>query len=91
MQSHKLTPLSKEKKTNSRTGTRPVAIHSQICNNTIMNKTTTDLRIISDFFTDAEWEAISSAMSDFSDYGDTESEIANDIQSKIFHLFAATK
>ena len=46
---------------------------------------------ISEFFTDEEWEAISSAMSDFSDYGDTESEIANDIQSKIFHLFAATK
>ena len=44
-----------------------------------MNKTTTDLRSISEFFTEAEWEAISSAMSDFSDYGDTESEIANDI------------
>ena len=44
---------------------------------------------ISEFFTDAEWEAISSAMSDFSDYGDTESEIANNIQSKIFHLFAS--
>jgi hypothetical protein len=56
-----------------------------------MNKTTTDLRTISEFFTETEWEAISSAMSDFSDYGDTESEIANDIQSKIFHLFAATK
>jgi len=54
-----------------------------------MNKTTTDLRSISEFFTDAEWEAISSAMSDFSDYGDEESEIANNIQSKIFHLFAS--
>ena len=54
-----------------------------------MNKTTTDLRTISEFFTDAEWEAISSAMSDFSDYGNEESEIANNIQSKIYHLFAA--
>jgi len=54
-----------------------------------MNKTTTDLRSISEFFTDAEWEAISSAMSDFSDYGNEEYEIANNIQSKIFHLFAS--
>ena len=79
------------KKTNSQSGTTPLAIHLKICNNTIMNKATTDLRSISEFFTDVEWEAISSAMSDFSDYGDTESEIANNIQSKIFHLFAATK
>jgi len=54
-----------------------------------MNKTTTDLRSVSEFFTEAEWEAISSAMSDFSDYGDTESETANNIQSKIYHLFAS--
>ena len=43
---------------------------------------------ISEFFTEAEWEAISSAMSDFSDYGNEESEIANNIQSKIYQLFA---
>jgi hypothetical protein len=54
-----------------------------------MNKTTTDLHTISEFFTEAEWEAISSAMSDFSDYGNEESEIANNIQSKIYQLFAA--
>jgi len=76
-------------KTSWRTGTTPLANPPQICNNTIMNKTTTDLRSISEFFTDAEWEAISSAMSDFSDYGNEESEIANNIQSKIFHLFAS--
>ena len=76
-------------KTSRGTGTKPLENHPKICNNTIMNKTTTDLRSISEFFTDAEWEAISSAMSDFSDYGNEESEIANNIQSKIFHLFAS--
>ena len=76
-------------KTSWRTGTTPLANHLKICHTTSMNKTTTDLRSISEFFTDAEWEAISSAMSDFSDYGNEESEIANNIQSKIFHLFAS--
>jgi hypothetical protein len=83
--------LLDSKKTNSQSGTTPLAIPPQTCNNTIMNKTTADLRSISEFFTDAEWDAISSAMNDYADYGDSESEIANDIQSKIFHLFAATK
>ena len=43
---------------------------------------------IRNFFTDAEWDAISSAMADFADYGTEESDLADEIQAKIARLFA---
>ena len=48
---------------------------------------TTNMQNIKDFFTDNEWDAISSALADYTDYGDSEAEIADNIQSKIASLF----
>lgn len=47
--------------------------------------TNTEIR---SFFTDAEWDAIDSAMADFADYGEQEAETADSIQSKITELFS---
>ena len=53
-----------------------------------MNKTTmldsqaTSAAIYKQLFTDVEWDAISSAMEDYSDYGDCEANIADSIQAK---------
>jgi hypothetical protein len=41
-------------------------------------------------FTDAEWDAISSALKDYSDYGDEEAEIADSIDAKINTIFRLT-
>jgi hypothetical protein len=41
-------------------------------------------------FTDAEWDAIASAMKDYADYGDEESDIADSIDSKINAIFNLT-
>jgi len=41
-------------------------------------------------FTDAEWDAISSALKDYADYGDEESEIADSIDAKINTIFRLT-
>ena len=41
-------------------------------------------------FTDAEWDAISSAMGDYSDYGDEEATIADKIQQKIARIYELT-
>jgi hypothetical protein len=41
-------------------------------------------------FTDAEWDAISSAMKDYSDYGDEEADIADSIDAKISTIFRLT-
>ena len=41
-------------------------------------------------FTDVEWDAISSAMEDYSDYGDCEANIADSIQAKIATIFRLT-
>ena len=54
-----------------------------------MNKTLsqTDLKIVRSFFTEAEWDAIDSAMADFQDYGDRETELMNSIGDKMYDLF----
>ena len=54
-----------------------------------MNKTLskTDLEIVCSFFTEAEWDAIDSAMADFQDYGDRETELMNSIGDKMYNLF----
>jgi hypothetical protein len=41
-------------------------------------------------FTDAEWDAISSALKDYSDYGNEESNIADSIEAKINTIFRLT-
>ena len=41
-------------------------------------------------FTDAEWDAIDSAMGDYSDYGDEEANIADSIQAKIATIYKLT-
>ena len=48
---------------------------------------TTDAQIFRKMFTDAQWDAISSAMKDFADYGDEEATIADEIDAKIFSIF----
>ena len=54
-----------------------------------MNKTLSkpDLEIVRSFFTEAEWDAIDSAMADFQDYGDRETELMNSIGDKMYNLF----
>ena len=42
---------------------------------------------IKGMFTDDEWDAIYSAMGDFQDYGDKQTDIANSITSRIAELF----
>ena len=42
---------------------------------------------IQDFFTEEEWDAIYSAMADYQDHGEHETEIAYQIQAKITHLY----
>ena len=49
---------------------------------------TTDLQTVKDFFTDAEWDAIDSALADFQDYGDKETDLMNSIGDKMQMLFA---
>ena len=41
-------------------------------------------------FTDVEWDAIASAMGDYSDYGDEEASIADKIQTKIARIYELT-
>ena len=43
---------------------------------------------IKGMFTDDEWDAIYSAMGDFQDYGDEQTDLANSITSRIAELFA---
>ena len=42
---------------------------------------------IKSFFTDKEWNAIDSALQDYQDYGDKESDLVSSIEDKIFELF----
>ena len=56
------------------------------------NKTTTlstmQLQTVRDFFTENEWDAIDSALSDYQDYGDQETDLMNSIADKMQMLFA---
>jgi len=46
--------------------------------------------IYKQLFTDAEWDAISSALNDYQDYGDEEARIADSIQLKISAIYRLT-
>ena len=56
------------------------------------NKTTTlstmQLQTVRDFFTEYEWDAIDSALADYQDYGDQETDLMNSIADKMQMLFA---
>jgi hypothetical protein len=54
------------------------------------NSQKTSAAIYKQLFTDAEWDAISSAMGDYSDYGDEEANIADSIQAKIATIYKLT-
>ena len=45
------------------------------------------LQMVRDFFTEDEWDAIYNAMADYQDHGESETELAYDIQTKITALF----
>ena len=49
----------------------------------MFNDQKTSAVIYKQLFTDAEWDAISSALNDYQDYGDEEANIADSIQAKI--------
>ena len=56
------------------------------------NKTTTlstmQLQTVRDFFTETECDAIDSALADYQDYGDQETDLMNSIADKMQMLFA---
>ena len=56
----------------------------------MLNDQTTSATIYKQLFTDSEWDAISSAMGDYSDYGNEEAMIADSIQAKIATIFRLT-
>ena len=43
--------------------------------------------VIKSFFTDVEWDAIDSALADYQDYGEKETELMNSIGDKMYKLF----
>ena len=45
------------------------------------------LHLIRSFFTESEWDAIDSALSDYQDYGEIESELTSSIHTKLYELF----
>ena len=47
--------------------------------------------IYKQLFTDAEWDAIDSALNDYQDYGTEEANIADSIQAKIATIFRLTE
>ena len=50
----------------------------------MLDSQATSAAIYKQLFTDAEWDAISSAMKDYSDYGDEESAIADSIDCLLY-------
>ena len=56
----------------------------------MLDSQATSAAIYKQLFTDSEWDAISSAMGDYSDYGNEEAMIADSIQAKIATIFRLT-
>jgi len=52
---------------------------------------TLSAKIYRNLFTDNEWDAISSALKDYADYGDEEAQIADSIDAKITSIFRLTE
>ena len=53
----------------------------------MLDSQATSAAIYKQLFTDDEWDAIDSAMKDYSDYGDEEADIADSIRAKISTIF----
>ena len=51
---------------------------------------TLSAKIYRNLFTDDQWDAIDSALSDYADYGDSDAQIADAIKAKIFTIFNLT-
>ena len=56
----------------------------------MLDSQATSAAIYKPLFTVVEWDAISSAMEDYSDYGDCEANIADSIQAKIAAIYRLT-
>tara|TARA_A100001201_G_C3923197_1_gene151229 strand:+ start:63 stop:227 length:165 start_codon:yes stop_codon:yes gene_type:complete len=52
---------------------------------------TTNAQVLRDMFTDSEWDAISSAMKDYADYGNEEATLADRIDAKIHAIFTLSQ
>ena len=52
-----------------------------------MDYNSKEKELIRNFFSDDEWNAIDSALSDYQDYGDKESELMSTIGQKMYDLF----
>ena len=52
---------------------------------------TDQLQLIRAFFTEDEWNAIDSALADYQDYGDNESELMSSIGDKMYEMFKRTR
>ena len=56
----------------------------------MLDSQATSAAIYKQLFTDMEWDAISSAMKDYADYGDEEANVADSIDAKIATIFRLT-
>ena len=56
-------------------------------NTTVRDYSYDQKETIKGFFTNDEWDAIDSALSDFQDYGERESELNDSVGRKIYELF----
>ena len=56
--------------------------------NKITTLSTMQLQTVRDFFTENEWDAIDSALADYQDYGEHETDLMNSIADKMQMLFA---
>tara|TARA_B100002019_G_scaffold225154_1_gene198156 strand:- start:106 stop:285 length:180 start_codon:yes stop_codon:yes gene_type:complete len=57
----------------------------------MLDSQATSAAIYKQLFTDVEWDAISSAMKDYADYGDEEANIADSIDAKISTIYRLTE
>ena len=54
---------------------------------TIRQYTDSEKEVIKSFFTDVEWDAIDSSLSDYQDYGEEATELMVSISNKMYDLF----
>ena len=52
-----------------------------------MDYNSKEKELIRNFFSDDEWNAIDSALADYQDYGDKESELMSTIGQKMYDMF----
>ena len=57
----------------------------------MLNDQKTSAIIYKGLFTDSEWDAISSALNDYQDYGTEEANLADSIQLKISTIYRLTE